>query len=97
MFRHSVLFIWKTDATEADKATAITAIASLPTLIPTVRAFAYGYDARVNEDNYDFAVTADFDDAAGYLAYRDDPKHREIVAKYLTPILAERAAVQYEF
>lgn len=49
------------------------------------------------EGNYDFAVTADFDNVAGYLAYRDHPRHREIVANYIAPIRAEGAAVQYEF
>jgi hypothetical protein len=97
MFRHSVLFAWKQEATEEQRAEAIAQIASLPTLLPTVRAFASGPDVRVNDDNYDFAVTVDFDDAAGYLAYRDDPRHREIVSKYISPITAERAAVQYEF
>lgn len=42
-------------------------------------------------------VTADFDNVAGYLAYRDHPRHREIVANYIAPIRAEGAAVQYEF
>ena len=46
--------------------------------------------------NADFAVVADFDDAAGYLVYRDDPAHRRIIAEYLRPILASRAAVQFE-
>jgi hypothetical protein len=97
MFRHTVLFAWKPEATPEQKEEAASQVASLPTLVPTIRAFASGADAGVNPDNYDFAVTADFDDAAGYLTYRDDPRHREIVAKYLAPILAERAAVQYEF
>lgn len=97
MFRHSVLFAWKQDVTEEQIAEAMDHIASLPTLMPTVRAFAAGPDAGVNTDNYDFAVIVDFDDAAGYLAYRDDPRHRDIVAKYISPITAERAAVQYEF
>lgn len=97
MFRHIVLFAWNQEATEEQKAEAAAQVASLPTLVPTIRAFASGADARVNADNYDFAVTADFDDVAGYLAYRDDPRHREIVAKYISPIRAERAAIQYEF
>jgi Stress responsive A/B Barrel Domain len=97
MFRHSVLFVWKRDATNEQKAEAYEQIASLPTLISTIRAFASGGDAGVNDDNYDYAVTVDFDDADGYLAYRDDPRHRAIVAKYISPITAERAAVQYEF
>lgn len=97
MFRHNVLFAWKPEATPEQKKEAAYRIASLPSLLPTVRAFVAGPDARVNEDNFDYAVTVDFDDEAGYLAYRDDPQHREIVAKYIAPITAERAAVQYEF
>jgi hypothetical protein len=97
MFRHSVLFAWKPDATEEQMAAALEQIASLPDIIPTVRGFSAGADAAVNADNYDYAVIVDFDDAAGYLAYRDDPRHRDIVAKYISPITAERAAVQYEF
>jgi hypothetical protein len=97
MFRHTVLFCWKPEATSEQMEAAATQVALLPSLVPTVRAFASGSDAGVNEDNYDFALTADFDDAAGYLAYRDDPRHREIVAKFIAPILTERAAVQYEF
>jgi hypothetical protein len=97
MFRHIVLFAWNQEATEEQKAEAAAQVASLPALVPTIRAFAFGADAGINSGNYDFAVTADFDDVAGYLAYRDDPRHREIVAKYLSPIRAERAAIQYEF
>jgi hypothetical protein len=41
-------------------------------------------------------VVADFDDAGGYLVYRDHPAHRAVVEQYVTPIVAERAAVQYE-
>jgi hypothetical protein len=97
MVRHIVLLAWKQEATPGQKAEAAARLASLPTLVPTIRAFASGADIGVIEGNYDFAVTADFDDAAGYLAYRDDPRHREIVAEYIAPIRAEGAAVQYEF
>jgi Stress responsive A/B Barrel Domain len=97
MVRHIALLAWKQEATPGQKAEVVAQIASLPTLVPTIRAFASGTDIGVIEGNYDFAVTADFDDAAGYLAYRDDPRHREIVANYISPIRAEGAAVQYEF
>ena len=51
-----------------------------------------GPDAGINEGNYDFAVVADFDDADGYLGYRDHPAHRAVVDKHITPIVATRAA-----
>jgi hypothetical protein len=96
MIRHTVLFRWTEQATAEQKQAAHDQLAKLPSLVPSVRAFAIGADAGVNQGNYDFAVTADFDDQAGYLAYRDDPGHRDIVARFIAPILAERAAVQFE-
>jgi hypothetical protein len=97
MIRHTVLFTWKLEATEDEKQRVAAEVAKLPSMIPSVRAFASGPDAGLNQGNFDFAVTADFDDLAGYLAYRDDPGHREIVQRYLMPVLDKRAAVQFEF
>jgi hypothetical protein len=51
----------------------------------------------VNQGNFEFAVTADFDDVDGYLAYRDHPEHRAIVGQFIQPIAGQRAAVQFEF
>jgi Stress responsive A/B Barrel Domain len=96
MIRHTVLFQWAADATDEQRKAAATEVARLPSIVPSIRAFASGTDAGLNQGNFDFAVTADFDDEAGYLAYRDDPSHREIVQRYVTPIAAQRAAVQYE-
>jgi hypothetical protein len=96
MLRHIVLLVWKHDATHEQKAEAAAQLALLPGLVPTIRAFASGPDVGIRAENFDFAVTADFDDAAGYLAYRDDPRHVEMVDKYIAPIRAEGAAVQFE-
>jgi Stress responsive A/B Barrel Domain len=97
MIRHTALFKWAADATGEQKQAAATEVARLPSIVPSIRAFVSGPDAGVNQGNFDFAVTADFDDAAGYIAYRDDPGHREVVQRYVTPIAAQRAAVQLEF
>jgi len=97
MIRHVVLFRWKSEATDEQKKLVHTELAKLPSLVPSLRAFVLGADAGINQGNADFAVTADFDDEAGYLAYRDDPTHREIIATYITPLVAERTAVQLEY
>ena len=97
MIRHTVMFKWAADATDEQKKAAATEVAGLPSIVPSIRAFASGPDAAFAEGNFDFAVTADFDDEAGYFAYRDDPGHRQVVQRYITPIVAQRAAVQYEF
>ena len=97
MIRHTALFKWADDATDEQKQAASVEVAKLPSIVPSIRAFASGPDTGFAEGNFDFAVTADFDDEAGYFAYRDDPAHREIVQRYITPFAAQRAAVQFEF
>jgi hypothetical protein len=96
MIRHVALFRWKPEASEEQKSRAAAEVDKLPSLVPSVLGFAAGADIGVNEGNFEFAVTADFEDERGYLAYRDDPGHREIVARYIVPIAAERASVQFE-
>jgi len=39
---------------------------------------------------------ADFDDLEGLQVYRDNPEHQEIIARFIRPITAQRAAVQYQ-
>jgi len=95
MIRHVVVIRWKPEATEDQKALAATELARLPAIVPSVLGFAIGADAGISAGNADFAITADFEDEAGYLAYRDDPAHRAIVAGHITPIAAERTAVQF--
>jgi Stress responsive A/B Barrel Domain len=96
MFRHVVLFVWTEDATEAQKHALAGELRKLPTVIDAIRLYHVGPDAGINPANFDFAVVADFDDADGYLAYRDHPVHREVVERYVNPIVTRRAAVQYQ-
>ena len=97
MIRHTVLFSWKPEATHEQKRQGATELAKLPSIIASVRAFASGPDAGLAEGNFDFAVSADFDDQAGFFAYRDDPRHRDVIQRHILPITAQRVAVQFEF
>ena len=97
MIRHTVLFSWKPDATGEHRQQAAAELARLPSIVPSVRAFASGPDAGLAPGNFDFAVSADFDDKAGFFAYLDDPGHREVIQRYILSITAERVAVQFEF
>ena len=96
MFRHVVLFNWTEDATDAQKHALAGELRKLPDVIDSIRLYHVGPDAGINPGNCDFAVVADFDDAEGYLAYRDHPAHRTVVEHYVNPIVASRSAVQYE-
>lgn len=96
MLRHVALFTWTSDVT-ADQIEAVTAaLRALPAQIPEIRDYRVGQDAGVSEDNHDYAVVADFDSFDGFLAYRDHPAHRAVLEERIRPILAARAAVQYE-
>ena len=96
MIRHVVLFRWTDEAAPEQKQRAADELGRLPALVPSLRTFSLGPDLGINQGNFDFAVAADFDDVDGYLAYRDHPEHRAIVAQFTTPIVAQRFAVQYE-
>ena len=96
MFRHVVLFTWKDDATQAQKQALHDELPKMPPAITVIRAYKFGPDAGINPANNHYAVVADFDDAAGYVTYRDHPVHRALVENYVSPIVASRAAVQFE-
>lgn len=95
MFHHVVLFRWAPEATGGQKDDVARRLGALPAAIPAIRAYRFGPDAGVNVGNFDFAVVADFDDRAGYLAYRDHPAHQAVIADCIAPIVVERSAVQF--
>ena len=91
------MFRWIPEATREQKEQVKEELGRLPELIPQVRAYHIGEDLGLAGDiNFDFAVAADFDDLAGYLAYRENAEHRKIVETFIQPIVGARGAVQYE-
>jgi Stress responsive A/B Barrel Domain len=97
MLRHVVLFSWTPEATDEQKERVAAELRKLPALIPSIRALEFGPSAGINPGAFDFGLVADFDDADGYRAYRDNPEHRAIVDQLINPIAARRASTQYEF
>ena len=95
-FRHVVMFRWNENATEEHKRRLVDRLNALPGDIPEIADYRVGNDAGINDGNHDFAVVADFADRDAYLVYRDHPVHRAVIDEYVKPILAERAAVQYD-
>ena len=91
------MFRWAQEATQEQKERVAAELRRLPALLPVLRAYHVGADLGLVEGNFEFAAVADFDDLEGFLTYRDNPEHRAIIAKFIQPIAAQRAAVQYEF
>jgi hypothetical protein len=96
MIRHVVLFAWTPEATDKQKDRAAEELGALPPLMTGLRSFHAGPDAGLVEGTFDFALVADFDDAASYLTYRNHPAHRAVVEQVIDPIARKRVAVQYE-
>ncbi|HVL94118.1 MAG TPA: Dabb family protein [Acidimicrobiales bacterium] len=96
MLRHTVVFRWRLGIPSGDVDEVTAALRRLPSTIPELRAYHVGRDAGLTGGNWDFAVVADFDDAAGWRAYLDHPAHQEALAR-IRAMAEERAAVQYEF
>ncbi|MFI6456587.1 Dabb family protein [Streptosporangium amethystogenes] len=96
MFRHVVLFTWTQEATDEQRARVAAELDKLPGAITEIRSYILGTDAGVNPGNHQFAVVADFDSVDDYLVYRDHPLHQAVIAEHIKPILASRAAIQFE-
>ena len=96
MIRHVVMFSWRDGTGEEDVLSVARELNAMAADIDSLTAFHHGTDIGVNDGNFDYVVTADFDDRDGYVAYRDHPRHREVVSTVLAPLIAARSAVQFE-
>ncbi len=96
MFRHVILLQFRDGTTATERQALAEALAGLPAAIPEIRGYRFGDDARLVEGNWDFALVADFDSAAGYQVYRTHPAHLAVIERFIKPILKTRAAVQFD-
>ena len=97
MIRHVVMFNFRAGTTEEQKAAVRAALGRLPERIPEIRAYRFGTDLGLRDDNFEFAVTADFDDVDGFTVYRDHPDHQKAIAEFIAPIVSARAGAQFEW
>lgn len=96
MFTHVVLMTFKEDA-PADLADEIVdALSGLPAAIPELKEYRIGKDLGLAEGNWQLGVVATFDNEAGYRTYSQHPAHLKIVTELVRPMVAQRAALQFE-
>jgi len=96
VFRHTVLFRFSPESTTEQVEAMTAGLSTLPGQIPEIRSYQIGRNIGENVDNWHFAVVADFDDVEGWKVYANHPIHLEVIRECVHPILADRAAVQYE-
>lgn len=95
MVRHQVCFRFHPDATAEQVAALEQGLRRLPAVIDAIADYRVGADLGANPSSWDFAVSADFADVDGYLAYRDHPDHQALIHDLVDPITAERVSVQF--
>ncbi|MFN7150128.1 MAG: Dabb family protein, partial [Microthrixaceae bacterium] len=76
MIRHVVLLEFDASTPDEHLELVVERLRELPSLVPAIRAYTVGRDLRLADTNAHLAVSGDFNDVDGYIAYRDDPAHR---------------------
>jgi hypothetical protein len=97
VFRHSVLFRFSPETTDDQIEAMANGLLGLPAAIPEIRAYDIGRNVGEANTNWHFAIVADFDSRADWQTYNDHPVHRQVIQDIIQPLVADRAAVQYEF
>jgi hypothetical protein len=97
-FRHVAMFRFTDDATDGQRRALAEGLDRMPAATGAISGddYVHGFDAGVNPASWDYVVVADFASPADYLAYRDHPDHQALIRDLVTPIVADRASVQYE-
>ena len=96
MLRHVVLLKWNEDATAEQIESVVSGMRALPAAIPQIRSYEVGRDLGLRDGAYDLGLVAEFDDADAWRTYLAHPDHVEVVANRITPIMADRASVQFD-
>jgi hypothetical protein len=97
VLRHIAMFRFQPGTTDDQVRQLADGLRELPAQIPEIRAYEVGPDAGLRDGNHEFAIVADFDDVESWRRYVDHPVHQQVIADRITPIVAERVAIQYEW
>lgn len=96
MIRHIAMFTLKSDAPDDTVARLEEGLFLLAQTIEAISAYTYGADLGLREGTWDFAVVADFETPEDFRTYAEHPDHQAFIRDRLTPVLADRASLQFE-
>ena len=95
-FRHVMMLRYDRDVTGDQKDALTAGLAKMPEIMDFIRRYEFGHDLGLGDDNFDFALIADFDSAKDFEVYSRHPDHQIVVHNLVRPIAAEVVRVQYE-
>ena len=97
MVEHLVLFKWKEEATPAAIEQVLEGLRSLKTKVPGIVELTCGENFTARSKGYTHGLAVRLQDRASLEGYGPHPEHRKILDNYITPILADILALDYEF
>jgi hypothetical protein len=95
MLRHVVIFKFKKEAAETDKAEVEKDLRALPGIISEIKGFELGRDIVHSERSYDLGLVSAFENLDAMQKYQVHPAHQAVVVK-LKKICASLLAVDFE-
>lgn len=97
MFKHIVMFWWKSGATAQEVATASAALSSLPDQIAEIRHYDHGPDLGVGtgESNADYVLVSEFESYEHWRIYIEHPAHVAVVEGSIKPIVDKLERIQF--
>ncbi|HEV2799093.1 MAG TPA: Dabb family protein [Pyrinomonadaceae bacterium] len=95
MLTHIVIWKYRAETTEAERAEHVARLRRLPNFIPQIESFSVGFDVLKLPRSYDVGLVAVFRDRAGLDVYTDHPEH-VLVAVYGRNISEHIASVDFE-
>ena len=95
MIKHIVMWKFKDDVAAADKLEMKRQLESLKGVVPSLLQIEVGLDIVGTEVSKDMVLTTTFHSLSDLQAYTENPAHLNVV-KFVKPLIAERALVDYE-
>lgn len=94
--QHLALFRWNSEVTPEQVATFCDVLQEFRAQMPVLVSYRYGSDLGLRAGNLDFGVAAVVAEPAQIAEYLDHPRHQAIAKDYISWMVAERFAVQFE-
>ena len=96
MIRHIVMFRFKADTPQTDRAAFLEMLRSLPSKIAEIKSFEAGFDLVRAPRSFDLALVASYDDLAALERYAKHEHHLPVIERS-KEICEQVVAVDFEF
>lgn len=96
MIKHIVLLQWK-EGTTAEQINAVCdGFSALIEASEYIVSYEYGPDKGLFENQYDYALVAEFDTLADFEKYVQDEQHQALMQRVIKPVLAAHTSLQFD-